>query len=172
VHETDRPAHTGRGPRGLWRRIKRSHERRLGQRIPPLDTLEDEIDKRIAAGESDDAVTLAVIEDFERSATTVNMRTTPLVPASGIVVTGAGILAREGDTVVALAYFAIVLALAGLGYLATSLFTHAGRPNVGVAPTRADIPFVHERLIKKESRAQTGSILTFFGFLVLLWVLI
>jgi hypothetical protein len=37
---------------------------RLGQIIPPADALEDEIDKRIASGESEQDVTLAVIEDF------------------------------------------------------------------------------------------------------------
>ena len=67
------------------------HADRLGQKIPPLDALEDEIDKRIGSGESEEDVTLAVIEDFERSAATVNARTTPLVPASGIVVTGADV---------------------------------------------------------------------------------
>jgi hypothetical protein len=60
----------------------------MGQKIPPLDALQDEIDKRVAAGEIEEEVTLAVIEDFEKSAATVNARTTPLVPASGIVVTG------------------------------------------------------------------------------------
>jgi hypothetical protein len=147
----------------------------MGQAIPPLDALDDEIDKRIAAGESEADVTLAVVEDFEKSAATVNARTTPLVPASGIVVTGAGILARgagEGDAATVVSYVAMLIALLGLGFLAASLFTHAGRPNVGFAPTRGDVAYVHERLIKKESNAQVGSLLTGVGFVVLLIVII
>jgi hypothetical protein len=35
----------------------------LGQKIPPLDALHEEMDKRIAAGESEEEVTLAVVED-------------------------------------------------------------------------------------------------------------
>jgi hypothetical protein len=151
------------------------HADRMGQAIPPLEALEDEIDKRIAAGESEGDVTLAVVEDFEKSAATVNARTTPLVPASGIVVTGAGILARtdgEGDVATVIALFAMAFALGGLGFLATALFTHAGRPRVGFAPTRADVAFVHERLVKKESNAQVGSMLTAVGFAVLLVVIL
>jgi hypothetical protein len=147
----------------------------MGQKIPPLDALQDEIDKRVAAGEIEEEVTLAVIEDFERSAATVNARTTPLVPASGIVVTGAGILARaggEGEIATILAFVAMAFALIGLGFLATALFMHAGRPNVGFAPTRADVPFVHDRLMKKESNAQVGSTLTFLGFLILVIVIL
>ncbi len=159
----------------VWHRIFHFHAGRLGQTIPPLDSLEDAIDKRIASGESEEDAALAVIEDFERSAATVNARTTPLVPASGIVVTGAGILARgsdEGDAATIIAYLAMALALIGLGFLAMALFTHAGRPSVGFAPTRADVAFAHERLVKKESNAQVGSVLTFLGFLVLIIVIL
>jgi hypothetical protein len=151
------------------------HADRMGQKIPSLDSLQDEIDKRVAAGESEEDVTLAVIEDFEKSAATVNARTTPLVPASGIVVTGAGILAKaggEGEAATILAFVAMAFALIGLGFLAASLFTHAGRPNVGFAPTRADVPYVHDRLVKKESNAQVGSVLTFVGFLILVIVIL
>ena len=98
-----------------------------------------------------------------------------LVPASGIVVTGAGILAKsggEGDAATVVALLAMSFALIGLGFLATALFTHAGRPNVGFAPTRADLPFVHDRLVKKESNAQVGSVLTFLGFLILVIVIL
>ena len=151
------------------------HADRLGQKIPSLDALEDEIDKRIAAGETEEEATLAVIEDFERSAATVNARTTPLVPASGIVVTGAGILANasgQGEAARIIAFVAMAFAIVGLGFLATALFTHAGRPSVGFAPTRADIAFVHERLAKKESNAQVGSVLTGVGFVILLVVIL
>jgi hypothetical protein len=147
----------------------------MGQKIPPIDALQDEMDKRIASGESDEDVTLAVIEDFEKSAASVNARTTPLVPASGIVVTGAGILAKSGnesDVATVVAFLAMAFALIGLGFLATALFTHAGRPSVGFAPTRADVPFVHDRLVKKESNAQVGSVLTFLGFLILIVVIL
>jgi hypothetical protein len=161
------------GARG-WRRIFHLHADRLGQKIPPLDALHDEMDKRIAAGERGEDVTL-VVEDFEKSAATVNARTTPLVPASGIVVTGAGILANasgQGEAAKVVALFAMAFALGGLGFLATALFTHAGRPSVGFAPTRADVAFVHDRLIKKESNAQVGSMLTGVGFVVLLVVIL
>ena len=147
----------------------------MGQTIPSLDALEDEVDKRVAAGESEEDVALAVVEDFEKSAATVNARTTPLVPASGIVVTGAGILARtdgEGEAATVIALFAMAFALVGLGFLATALFTHAGRPRVGFAPARADVAFVHDRLVKKESNAQVGSLLTGVGFVVLLVVIL
>jgi hypothetical protein len=151
------------------------HADRMGQAIPPLEALEDDIDKRVAGGESEDDVTLAVVEDFEKSAATVNARTTPLVPASGIVVTGAGILARtngEGDVATVIALFAMAFAFGGLGFLAAALFTHAGRPSFGFVPTRADVAFVHERLVKKESNAQVGSTLTAVGFAVLLVVIL
>jgi hypothetical protein len=147
----------------------------MGQKIPPLDALQDEIDKRISAGEGEEDVSLGVVEDFEKSAATVNARTTPLVPASGIVVTGAGILVKaggEGEFATILALLAMAFALIGLGFLATALFTHAGRPDVGFAPTRADVPFVHDRLVKKESNAQVGSVLTFLGFLILVIVIL
>jgi hypothetical protein len=150
------------------------HGGRLGQAIPPLDALEDDIDKRVASGESEEDVTLAVIEDFEKSAATVNARTTPLVPVSGIIVTGAGILTKQeaSDIGTALALLAMLITLVALGFLATSVFTHAGRPSVGFEPTRADVAFVHDRLIMKESNARVGSLLAFAGFIVLLVVIL
>ncbi len=172
VRETGPPSRAKRGPLGIWERIKRSHERRRGQHIPPLDSLEEAIDKRVAAGESEQSATLAVIEDFERSAATVNARTTPLVPASGIVVTGAGILAKDGGPEAVVSFVAMLFAFVGLAFLAASLFTHAGRPSVGIEPTRADIPFVHERLTKKEAQAQKGSFFSFVGFVILLIVIL
>src|SRR5215216_31472 len=87
-------------------------------------------------------------------------------PASSANASGQG----EAATVVAL--LAMAFALGGLGFLATALFTHAGRPRVGFTPTRADVTFVHERLVKKESNAQVGSVLTFLGFLILLVVIL
>jgi hypothetical protein len=112
-------------------RLASFHGGRQGQTIPPLDALEDEVDKRIASGESEQDVTLAVIEDFEKSAATVSARTTPLVPVSGIIVTGAGILARESgedEVGTVLALLAMLITLVGLAFLAASVFTHAGRP--------------------------------------------
>lgn len=138
----------------------------------PVDLLEEAIDKRAAAGESEQAATLAIIEDFERSAATVNARTTPLVPASGIIVTGAGILAKDGGSETIPAFLAMLFAFIGLAFLATALFTHAGRPSVGIEPTRADIPFVHERLTRKESQAQKGSFFSFVGFVTLVIVIV
>jgi hypothetical protein len=155
--------------RRTWRRVAYFHGRRLGQTIPSLDELNESIDKRVASGEQEDDVVLEVIEDFERSAATVSARTTPLVPASGIVVAGATFLAKDGDVdSTFVAALAIGLALLGIGFLAMSVFTHAGRPNVGLPPTRVDIAFVHMRLTKKESSAQAGSFFSLVGFVVLL----
>ena len=164
-----KPAGSGGRVRRAWRRVAYSHGRRLGQDIPSLPELNESIDKRVASGEPEEDVVAEVIEDFERSAATVSARTTPLVPASGIVVAGATFLAKEGDTESTIvAALAIALALLGLGFLAMSVFTHAGRPRVGLAPTRDDIAFVHARLTKKESDAVLGSFLSLVGFLVLL----
>lgn len=162
---------TGRLRRRWWR-ISHFHGKRLGQNIPSLHVIEDAVDERIASGETEQAATLAVIEDFERSAATVTARTTPLVPASGIIVAGSGILTKEGDSGAYIAAFALLLALVGVGFLATSLFTHAGRPSVGLAPRREDLAFVHDRLIRKESNAQVGSFFTFLAFLVLVVVIL
>jgi hypothetical protein len=71
-----------------------------------------------------------------------------------------------------LCFLAILITFFGLGFLATSVFTHAGRPSVGFEPTRADVAFVHDRLIRKEASAQVGSLLTFAGFIVLLIVIL
>jgi hypothetical protein len=163
---------TGGWLRRTWRRISHFHGARLGQTIPPLNELDDVIDKRVASGETEEEATTAVIEDFERSATTANTRTTPLVPASGIVVAGAGILTKQSDAAAYLAFVAMAFALGGLGYLAVALFTHAGRRKVGLPPTRADVAFAHERLAKKESRAELGSFLSFIGFVILLIVIL
>lgn len=172
VGEAGRPARTRPWPGRTWERIARSAQERRGQRIPSIEALEDAIDKRIASGDSEQDATLAVIEDFERSAATVNARTTPLVPASGIIVTAAGLLSRDGGAETIVCYIAIAFAFGGLGYLAAALFTHAGRPSVGIEPTRTDVAFAHERLIKKESQAHKGSVLSFVGFVILLVVII
>jgi hypothetical protein len=162
-----RPAEASGRLRRRWWRISHFHGKRLGQNIPPLETIEDAIDGRVASGASEQAATLATIEDFERSAASVTARTTPLVPASGIIVAGAGILTKEGGAGAVIAVFALLLALIGVGFLATSLFTHAGRPSVGLPPQREDIAFVHDRLVRKESNAQVGSFFTILAFLFL-----
>ena len=152
--------------------MARSAQERRGQKIPPIEDLEDAIDKRIASGDSEQKATLAVMEDFERSAATANARTTPLVPASGILITAAGILSRDGGAEAIFCYIAMLFAFAGLGYLASALFTHAGRPSVGIEPARTDIAFARNRLIKKESSAHKGSVLSFVGFVIILVVII
>jgi hypothetical protein len=172
AREAGRPARTKRWPGRTWERIARSAQDRRGQHIPAIEALEDAIDKRIASGDSEQDATLQVIEDFERSAATVNARTTPLVPASGIVITAAGILSRDGGSEAIVCYIAIAFAFGGLGYLASALFTHAGRPSVGIEPTRPDVAFAHDRLVNKESKAQKGSLLSFVGFVILLIVII
>ncbi|HKA92664.1 MAG TPA: hypothetical protein VKE97_02600 [Acidimicrobiia bacterium] len=165
---TQRPHRPG-WVRRTWHRVAYFHGRLLGQTIPPLDEIDESIDKRVAAGASEDDVVTDVVEDFERSAATVSARTTPLVPASGIIVAGATFLAKDGEldsTIVAA--FAIGMALLGLGFLAMSVFTHAGRPRVGLPPVRGDIAFVHARLTKKESNADVGSFLSLVGFVALI----
>src|SRR5262249_58197467 len=100
--------------------------------------------RRGAAGARGGEAVPEVIEDFEGSAASDSARTTPLVPASGIVVAGSTFLAKDGDfesTIVAA--FAIAFALVGLGFLAMSVFTHAGRPRVGLPVMRSDVAFVH-----------------------------
>jgi len=169
---TQRPRSPG-WIRRAWRRVAYFHGRRLGQTIPSLDELYESIDKRVASGEREEDVVTEVIEDFERSAASTSMRTTPLVPASGIVVAGSTFLAKAGDvesTVVA--GVAIAFALLGLGFLATSVFTHAGRPRVGLPPVRGDVAFVHERLSKKDANALVGSFLSLVGFVVLVIVIL
>jgi hypothetical protein len=170
--EAARPARGKRWPRRTWDRVALALQARRGQKIPPIGALEDTIDKRIESGGSEQEATLAVIEDFETAAATVNARTTPLVPASGIIITGAGILSRVGGAEAIISYIAMAFAFCGLGYLASALFTHAGRPSVGIEPTRPDVAFARERLIAKASKAHKGAILSFVGFLLLLVVLI
>jgi hypothetical protein len=172
VSEAARPARGKRWPRRTWDRIARATQERRGQKIPPIEALEDAIDKRIASGESEQEATLAVIEDFERAAATVNARTTPLVPASGIIITAGGILARDGGGEAAIALIGMAFAFCGLGYLASALFTHAGRPSVGIEPTRPNVALARERLIAKKSKAHKGAILSSVGFLIVLAILI
>jgi len=66
----------------------------------------------------------------------------------------------------------MAFAIVGLGFLAIAVFTHAGRRNVGLPPTRYDVAFAHNRLTKKESRAEVGSFFSFVGFIVLLVVIL
>src|SRR5262249_61164202 len=141
----------------------------VGQTPASLEELAEWIDKRGAAGKPEEDVVPEVTEDSERSAASVSARATPLVRASGIVVAGSTFLAKDGDfesTIVAA--FAIAFALVGLGFLAMSVFTHAGRPRVGLPVMRSDVAFVHRRLTKKESSAQVGSFLSLVGFLALM----
>jgi hypothetical protein len=154
------------------RRVARFYIRRLGQDIPPLDSVEEHLDKRIASGESEDEATLAVVEDFERSGAATTARTTPLVPASGIIVAGAGILTKQSGSAEYMAFLSMALALIGLALLAMSLFTHVGRRSVGVPPTREDVAFAHQRLLSKEANANRGSLFSALGFLVLLAVVL
>jgi hypothetical protein len=167
-----KPAEAAGRLRRRWWRISHFHGKRPGQNIPPLDVIDDAVDERIASGETEQAATLAIIEDFERSAATVTARTTPLIPASGIIVAGSGLLAKEGDVAGYVALLALFLALVGVGFLATSLFTHAGRPSVGLLPRREALAFVHDRLMRKESNAQVGSFFTFLAFFVLVVVIL
>jgi hypothetical protein len=139
-----------------------------GQRIPAAAELLRRIDERTATGESEEAAVTAEVEDFERSAAAINARTTPLVPAAGLVTTGAGVLSKVGDASSALALTAMALAVIGLVFLTAALFLHAGRRSAGMEVTRADVIFAQERLIKKEANAQIGAYATSAAVLLLL----
>jgi hypothetical protein len=103
-----------------------------GQRIPPAAELLRRIDERTAAGETEEAAVTAEVEDFEHSAAAINARTTPLVPAAGLVTTGAGVLSKVGDASSVLALTAMALAVVGLIFLTAALFLHAGRRSAGM----------------------------------------
>jgi hypothetical protein len=152
----------------LERLVALRADRLGGQRIPSTEELMARIEQRRSAGEGEEAVVSAEVEDFERSAATVNARTQPLVPAAGLITTGAGVLSKIGDTSEALALTAMGLAVIGLGFLTASLFLHAGRRSVGLAPTREDVAFAQTRLIRKEANAQIGATITSVAILVLL----
>jgi len=162
------PDRAARRHRAYDRIVTLSAGRLGGQGIPALPALEDSLDDRIRAGEPEAQATRDVVEDFERAATGVNARTAPLVPASGLVVTAGGLLARLSDAATALVFLAMVLSLLGLSFLSASLFTHAGRRDVGVPPTRGDVAFAQERLIYKEGNARVGSVCFGLGLLLLL----
>ena len=133
-----------------------------------MDTLHESLDQRVRDGASEADATLAVVENFEQAAATLSDRTAPLVPASGLVVTASGLLAPLSDAASTLVFTAMLFSILGLGFLTASLFTHAGRREVGLAPTRDDVAFAHQRLIYKEGNARIGSACFGLGLVLLL----
>lgn len=161
-------------PRAFYERIVRLRANRLaGQAIPPTLALVDRIEERCRSlGETTDQATLAVVEDLERAATTINLRTAPLVATSGLVVGVAGLLDKFTEVSHVLAPAAIILAVVGLSFSVLAIFTHAGRRAVGLAPTQEDVAFARARLLKKEANAQIGSAVSGLGVLVLIAALL
>ena len=154
-----------RAQRGFARIVGFRADRLGGQVIPGMSELEARIDRRPDEVRVEAAI-LGEVEEFERASAAINVRTAPLVPASGLVVTGAGVLAKATDAATGLALVAMVLALVGMCFLASALFTHAGRRAVGVAPTRDDLAFARARLIRKEGGAQIGVVFSGLATLV------
>jgi hypothetical protein len=123
-----------------------------GQEIPSVAALITEIEERQRVlGDTAEQATKAVVEELERAAAAINVRTAPLVPTCGLVVTRAGLLEKfiTPTPPLGLAVVTIVLAMGGLYFSVVAMFTHAGRRMVGLTPTKEDVAFVRARLIKK-----------------------
>ncbi len=171
LDEPPRPALEVKTP-VIYERIVQFRSKYLaGQQIPPFAALITEIEERQRVlGEAEEQATRAVVEELERAAAAINVRTAPLVPTCGLVVAGAGLLEKcltPTPLLGLLSGLAIGLALVGLYFVVVGMFTHAGRRMVGLAPTQEDVAFARARLIKKEANAQIGSVLIPLGLIVL-----
>src|SRR4051812_29819375 len=80
----------------IYERIVQFRSKYLaGQEIPSVAALIYEIEERqLVLGDSAEQATKAVVEELERAAAAINVRTAPLVPTCGLVVAGAGLLER------------------------------------------------------------------------------
>jgi hypothetical protein len=160
----------------IYERIVQFRSKYLaGQEIPSVADLITEIEERQRVlGDTAEQATKAVVEELERAAAAINVRTAPLVPTCGLVVTGAGLLEKfiTPTPPLGLAVVTIVLAMVGLYFSVVGMFTHAGRRMVGLTPTQEDVAFVRARLIKKEANAQIGSVLIPLGLIVLVWLIL
>jgi hypothetical protein len=171
LEEPPRPALEVKSPL-IYERIVQFRSKYLaGQEIPSVGALISEIEERERVlGEAAEQATQAVVEELERAAAAINVRTAPLVPTCGLVVAGAGVLEKfitPTPLLGLLAGVAIGLAMIGLYFSVVGMFTHAGRRKVGLIPTQEDVAFVRARLIKKEANAQIGSVLIPLGLIVL-----
>ena len=160
----------------IYERIVQFRSKYLaGQEIPSVAALIYEIEERqLVLGDSAEQATKAVVEELERAAAAINVRTAPLVPTCGLVVAGAGLLEKflTPTPPLGLAVVAIGLAMVGLYFSVVGMFTHAGRRMVGLIPRQEDVAFVRARLIKKEANAQIGSVLIPLGLIVLVWLIL
>lgn len=152
--------------RGLSRRATRDHA------IASLDSLIRRAeDLSRATGQSQDEAAAVVVEDLERSAAALTVRTAPLVPGCGILVAVSGLAAKAdtpkpiADTFVSLAVF---FAIGGFAFLARALFVYAGRRTVGLSPTVDDIAFARDRLVRKHTSAHRGGWLAAIGLTCLI----
>jgi hypothetical protein len=93
--EPPRPAVEVKTP-GIYERIVQFRSKYLaGQEIPSVAALISEIEERQRVlGEAAEQATKAVVEELERAAAAINVRTDPLVPTCGLVVAGAGLLEK------------------------------------------------------------------------------
>jgi hypothetical protein len=109
-----------------------------------------------------------VLGDLERAGAALTTRSSPLVPASGLLVAGAGAVAKVDDRTTVLAVIAVAVALVALSFAITALFTHAGRRTVALAPAGEDVAYARRHLIRKEASAQLAVALDGLGLLLLL----
>jgi hypothetical protein len=125
-----------------------------------------------ATGQTRDEVAAIVVEELETAAGALNTRTAPLVPGCGVLVALSGILAKaepsSNGLSEAFVSLAVLWAVAGFSFLTFALFTYAGRPLVGLAPTVEDIAYARERLVRKRANAHRGGWLAGIGLVCLI----
>lgn len=124
-----------------------------------------------ATGQSRDEAAGVVVRDLEEAAAALTTRTAPLVPGCGVLVAVSGLVAKaETPDPIADAFvsLAVLLAIAGFAFLARALFLYAGRRVVGLSPTVGDIPFAHDRLVRKHTSARRGGWLAAIGLACLI----
>ena len=124
-----------------------------------------------ATGQSVDEAAAAVVEDLERAAASLTTRTTPLVPACGVLVAVTGLLVKaETSSLIADVFlsFAVLFAVAGLAFLTRGLFIYVGRRAIGLPPTAGDIAFTRDSLVRKHACTYRGSRLAAIGLACLI----
>jgi hypothetical protein len=96
LDEPSRPSVEVKTP-AVYERIMRFRSKYLArQAIPSFAALMSQIEKRQRLlDDTAEQATQAVVEDLERAAASINLRTAPLVPTCGLVVAGAGVPAVE-----------------------------------------------------------------------------
>jgi hypothetical protein len=115
LDEPPRPAVEVKTP-VIYERIVQFRSKYLaGQQIPSVAALISEIEERQRLlDDAAEQATQAVVEELERSAAAINVRTAPLVPTCGLVVAGAGVIEKfTPSPPLALALVAIGLAMVG-----------------------------------------------------------